>query len=511
MFIPDPLMDIGNRKARENYRRAGRRADAADGWVSSVADADAGAAQGDRVDDGVAARAAVRAPASARPRRTPPTGADEDDAMDRRRAIRATQRARSPSLGLAMPDLEAPALRALADDEERLRARLELDAAIVRLTRPADLPADAFDGVHGFLDALAIAAADGAAFDPEAMLRRRATGWHDTRVGSAEHFLDVYAREHAAPVDEPDVPPGLAAVGRPQPAPDRELAADALEATAMRLAGPATRLRRERGYLGTPQRSPFLAGPRAGAADLPAHLADAAAWVASAADRPLLAAAVVYARLLGLHPLRDANRRLASWAADRSLRRVPGASTARTGLGRALAARESDERRRLQRLFTTGDWAAWVAWFLETIDEAQTQAKARRDAYRRAFRAFADGVRAERGRSRFGRRRVPAARLAAAAARSPYLSIGILVRAGIAQRVTAGRYLDGLVQAGLGVATRVGRQRVVRVSALADAVLLDATPAHARRAPATRPRRPADWDRLVAAARALRPIDPHDA
>lgn len=427
--------------------------------------------------------------------------------------------------------LDDPELRDAAD---QLETHLALDLAAAASARPSGMPSTAFDEVHGLLDALALCAADGAAFDPDAMLQRRATGWLDTTPGSLEESVVRFASAYAAPVPEtsgPDagldeqllVPWRWRGEGRPhlRGAGSRrtdlrgladELAADALEAAARRLCGPATRLRPERGYHGAVQPSRHVASARDGAAELRPRLEALATWAEEGDRSPLLTAAVVHGAMLALHPFRDANRRMAVRAADRVLRRRPGAAAARLGVGRALAAAEAETAHALRASVSDGDWRGYALAFLRVLADALEDTVARRRTHREAFLGLLAHLEASDLDPRLRRRRFDRRRLAGAAARSPYLSVPVLVEAGVAARTTAARYLDALARAGVGVPTRLARHRLLRVSTLADAVLVPPRSAP-RTAPRTAPlstlRRP-PLDRITAAATTIRLVDPHD-
>ncbi len=77
---------------------------------------------------------------------------------------------------------------------------------------------------------------------------------------------------------------------------------------------------------------------------------------------------------------------------------------------------------------------------------------------------------ARSARRALGRRRVDRQALARLAAANPYLSIRAIVNAGTVMDRTAGRYLDALTRLGLGRNVRWGRLRLLRLSALADAI-----------------------------------------
>jgi hypothetical protein len=445
--------------------------------------------------------------------------------------------------------------RALDDPELRdaaasLETHLALDLAAAASVRPTGMPATAFDEVHGLLDALSLCAADGAPFDPDAMLQRRATGWLDTTPGSLEESVVRFASAHAEPtadasavdagLDEQLLVPlrwrgtrggrradagGSAARGaRPRstglPGLAEELASDPLEAAARRLCAPATRLRPERGYHGPVQPSPHVASPREGAARLRPRLEALAAWAEDGARSPLLTAAVVHGALLALHPFRDANRRMALHAADRVLRRVPGAAAARTGLGRGLAEAEAEAMDAVRTAVTDGDWRGYALAFLRILADALEDTVARRRAHREAFLGLVARLEASDLDPRLRRRRFDRRRLAGAAARSPYLSVPVLVEAGVAARTTAARYLDALARAGMGVPTRLARHRLLRISTLADAVLVappstppptpNETPGSRSRSAARSTSRRPPLDRIAAAGTTIRLVDPHD-
>jgi hypothetical protein len=396
-------------------------------------------------------------------------------------------------------DLQRPAV---LEAVGALRVEVSFQLTIRTTVGPTWLPSAAFDRVDGLVDVQAVCASDGAPFDPHTLLMRHATAWRDVADEGPEAQVQRFARPYAEPIDEraaararsehlfADRPP---AGGRRRLDGDA-LRANAIEALSRRISGPGARLRPARGYHGGVQTSPFLRRPRDGADALADNLDRLAERISRAPIDPVLAAAIAYAWLIRLHPVRYGNRRLATLACDRLLRREPAAAAARLGLGRALAARRREETRLIDLATGRGAWSAYLRWFLITAKRATAASVTRSRRYELAATALLARLRDEDGRRLFGRRRVRPERLAAAAAASPYVGVAQLARHGVAERVTAAKYLDGLVRLGVAWPHRHGRYRLARVIALVDALAPPPAPTHARQG----------LDRLAATARTLR-------
>lgn len=382
-------------------------------------------------------------------------------------------------------DLDDPEVRQAAAE---VRNAVSLDLTLATGARPAWLPAGWYERVDGLLDAQALCATDGAAFDPHTVLMWHATDWRDVADDGLEAQVRRFADIYAAPLDEDAATEALAArflaglrgAARPATAGDA-LRPDALEALAREVMGPGARLRPARGYHGPVQPSGFLRGPRDGADALRDRLDALAERVGRDGMDPLLAAAIGYAWLRRLHPLRYGNRRLAILAADRMLRLEPGLAAARAGLGRALAAWTSGEARAVRAATERGAWPAYLRGVLRTLARGLRAGVERRHGYHQAARALAARLRDPDGRRWLGRRRVTPERLAAAAAASPYLGVRGLTEHGLAGRVTAARYLNAFLKLGIARPQRLGRYRLIRVVGLVDA--LDPPEAGPRRDP----------------------------
>jgi len=205
--------------------------------------------------------------------------------------------------------------------------------------------------------------------------------------------------------------------------------------------------------------------------------------------------------VLDIQPFRQANAAIAIYAADLAIRCVAGVASADIGLGGLLTGRLARHRAALRSAVLDGDDRAWLAAFGSTVVHAVQRTSERRGAHLAAYRAVRNRVESHAGHALLGRRRRSLHRIANLAARWPYLGIARLVDTGVAERVTAGHYLNALVRLGIGVPHRYGRYRLVRLSSLADAVGAEA-PAHGLRP---------GLDELVASAKRLRYVGPHDA
>jgi hypothetical protein len=275
-----------------------------------------------------------------------------------------------PSLALPSDaDLQHPAV---LEAVGALRVGIAFHLTARLAVRPTWLPSTAFERVDGLMDLQAVCAADGAPFDPHTLLMRHATEWRDVSEDGPEAQVRRFADAYAEPVDErvaaeaqserlfADRPPD----GGRQRLTGDDLRADAIEALSRRTSGPGARLRPARGYHGGVQPSPFIDRPRAGAHALAANLDRLAELISRAPIDPVLAAAITYAWLVRLHPVRYGNRRLATLACDRLLRREPAAAGARIGLGRTLAARRREETRLIHLATGRGAWTPYLRWFL---------------------------------------------------------------------------------------------------------------------------------------------------
>lgn len=411
-------------------------------------------------------------------------------------------RAARGSVRLVLPsdaDLEQ---RPVVEAAGALRIDVAFHLTVRMGARPHWLPSTAFERVDGLMDAQAVCASDGAPFDPHSLLMRHATQWRDVSNDGPEAQVQRFVDAYAEPIDEraasaaqserlfADRPPD----GGRQRLSGDEMRAGAIEALSRNTSGPGARLRPARGYHGGVQPSPFLRKPREGAEALEENLGRLADWISRAPVDPLLAAAITYAWLVRLHPVRYANRRLATLAFDRLFRGEPAASAARLGLGRALAARRREEARLIDLATGRGAWTAYLRWFLVTAHHATRASMKRSRRYELAAAALLARLRDEDGRRLLGRRRVRPERLAAAAAASPYLGATQLSQHGLAECATAAKYLAALVRLGVAWPHRHGRYRLVRVVSLVDALAPPPPPGHARQG----------LDRLAATARTLR-------
>ena len=187
---------------------------------------------------------------------------------------------------------------------------------------------------------------------------------------------------------------------------------------------------------------------------------------------PLVVAALAYARIVIARPFDRGNEAAALLAVDEVLRATPGLSAARVGLATALHARRRRVRGAVIRMaHRRGDAkTSWVLAFLDALAAAARGTARRALAHRTAEAAVRDRLTGSAAKRTIGRRRVDPHELARLAAANPYLSIAGLVRAGLAGDRTAGRYLDALARLGLGRNVRWGRLRLLRLSALADAI-----------------------------------------
>ncbi len=408
------------------------------------------------------------------------------------------------------------------------RTALAHHVVLANVRPPDGPPRGSFAQASRLLNAARAYRSTGILLDPDAVLRHAAIGvWNLERGSSidrAEGFLEAYGRPPSgldADADDPDAAlelaagsgaggldwhPSLATFAEQLRARQRGLEAalrpDALETAARRMFGPAVRIRHDRGYHGPIERAWVHDRLRRAPADeLRERLAALATWAADDRRDPLTTAAGVYAGVLEIQPFRQANVAVAIYAADLAIRCIAGVASADVGLGGLLAERIGRHRAALRSAVLDGDERAWRDAFLSTVLDAVQRTSERRRAHLAAYRAVRSRLESRAGLELLGRRRRSLHRIADLAARWPYLAIARLVDAGVAERVAAGHYLNALVRLGVGVPQRYGRYRLVRLSSLADAVGAEA-PAHGLRP---------GLDELVAAARRLRYVDPHDA
>ncbi len=230
---------------------------------------------------------------------------------------------------------------------------------------------------------------------------------------------------------------------------------------------------------------------------------------------PLLVAAIAYARVLLARPFLHGNEIAGLVAVDMLLRATPGLSASRVGLGAAFRAHRNELRASLRAAARDDTaWTTWIETFLRIVADAARVTRARSRAHAAAHAAVRDRLTGPAAHATFGRRRVDGRDLADLAARTPYLAIGAIVRAGLAQDRTAGRYLTALARLGVGREERWGRIRLIRVSALADAVAgANVGAGTGTGTGAGTPGRPdagLPGAVLRAAARRMPPIDPED-
>ena len=408
------------------------------------------------------------------------------------------------------------------------RSALAHHVVLANVRAPDGPPRGSFAQPSRLVDAARAYRSTGILLDPDAVLRHVAIGAWDRERGSsidrAEGFIERYARPASgmdATVDDPDAAlelaaasgagsldwhPTLAAFAEQLRARQRGLEAAlqprALETAAQRMFGPAVRIRHDRGYHGPIERAWVHDRLfRAPAGELRERLAALASWAADDRRDPLTTAAGVYAGMLDIQPFRQANVAIAIYAADLAIRCIAGVASADIGLGGLLAERTGRHRAALRSAVLDGDERPWRDAFLTTVLDAVQRTSERRTAHAAAYRAVRSRLESHAGLALLGRRRRSLHRIADLAARWPYLGIARLVDAGVAERVAAGHYLDALVRLGVGVPQRCGRYRLVRLSSLTDAVGANAP------ADGLRP----GLDELVASARRLRYVDPHDA
>jgi len=408
------------------------------------------------------------------------------------------------------------------------RSALAHHVILANVQLPDGPPRGSFGRASRLLDAARAYRSTGILLDPDAVLRHAAIGAWDIERGSsidrAERFLEAYGRPATAmdaTLDDPDAALELAAASGAgsldwhpslamfaeqvrvrQRALEAELQPTTLEAAAQRMFGPAVRIRHDHGYHGPIERAWVHDRlRRAPAHELRERLAALARWAADDRREPLATAAGVYAGVLDIQPFRQANAAIALYAADLAIRCVAGVASADIGLGGLLTGRLARHRAALRSAVLDGDDRAWLAAFGSTVVHAVQRTSERRGAHLAAYRAVRNRVESHAGHALLGRRRRSLHRIANLAARWPYLGIARLVDTGVAERVTAGHYLNALVRLGIGVPHRYGRYRLVRLSSLADAVGAEA-PAHGLRP---------GLDELVASAKRLRYVGPHDA
>jgi hypothetical protein len=209
------------------------------------------------------------------------------------------------------------------------------------------------------------------------------------------------------------------------------------------------------------------------APERPSAVLDSLVGRASAPDAdPLVVAAVAYARMLIARPFWKGNEAAALLSVDEILRATPGLSAARIGLATRLQARRRTIRAALTRVaHRRGDgWTPWTLAFLTELAAAARGTVERAGAYRAACDAVHERLTGPAGERILGAYRVDPRELARLAAANPYLSAAAIVQEGLALERTARRYLDAITRLGLGRRERQGRLRLVRMSALADAV-----------------------------------------
>ena len=375
----------------------------------------------------------------------------------------------------------APLVRALharRRDRERIeRATQDTRDAFVALlgTCPPwaakGSTAHAFGAVQDQLDAGVAFGAVGHAVEPEVQLRRIAVGTpahaiseRVTPSGIVEARLARFTTAYAQPVATVAPVHLVARRGASDLADLADAVRDAL--------GPWARVRPDERYAAANEVAWLTPRPASARARASVTLRGLATLGRRSDLDPLLIAAIAYARVLLARPFLHGNEAAGLVAVDVLLRATPGLSAARVGLGMAFRARR-DELRASLRASVLGGEAARIAWletFLRTVAGAARQTHARACAHEAGHAAVRERLAGPGGQDALDRRRIDGRELADLAARTPYLSIGAIVRAGLARERTAGRYLTALARLGLGSDVRWGRVRLLRVSVLADAV-----------------------------------------
>ena len=340
-----------------------------------------------------------------------------------------------------------------------------------------DAPARRFARLQGQVDA-------GLAFgwvwkpvEPGAALKRLAVGPATRRRAACPtlpfareaqfaRFATAYAQP-PAPLDPHDV------FARPR-RPDLASLPDVVQAAV----GPRARVRDD-AALPAPMEVRWLLSRSTLAPQRPSRVLRALDQLARDGDQdPLVVAALAYARILIARPFDRGNEAAALLSVDQVLRATPGLSAARIGLATGLHARRRALRGAVIRLahHRRAGRTPWILAFLDALAAGARGTAFRAHAHRAADAVIHDHLTGPAAKRGIGRRRVDPRELARLASTNPYLSIPALVHAGLARERTAGRYLDTLTRLGVGRTVRWGRLRLVRVSALADAIEpLDAT------------------------------------
>lgn len=373
--------------------------------------------------------------------------------------------------------------------------------------------AHAFGALQDQLDAGVAFGAVGHAVEPEVQLRRIAIGpcsQPTSDRGTPSEVVDVrlarFTAVYARPVGTVDA---FHLVAPPRGVDLAELAAAVAGAL-----GPWGRVRSDERAPAAAELAWLNPRPAFARARPSATLRGLAALAGRSGLDPLPVAAIAYARVLLARPFLHGNEIAGLVAVDMLLRATPGLSASRVGLGTAFRAHRNELRAALRAAQRAalgavardhGAWTTWIETFLRIVASAARATSARARAHATAHAAVRERLTGPDAHAALGRRRIDGRDLADVAARTPYLSIGAIGRAELARDRTAGRYLTALVRLGLGREERWGRMRLIRVSALADAV----SPA-AGRPRVGMPGSGVPAAVLRAAARRTPPIDPDD-
>ncbi|MHB1317706.1 MAG: Fic family protein [Anaerolineae bacterium] len=168
---------------------------------------------------------------------------------------------------------------------------------------------------------------------------------------------------------------------------------------------------------------------------------------------PLVRLAIAHYQFEAIHPFADGNGRTGRILNVLALIQAGLLEIPVVYLSRYLIQNKAEYYRRLRAVTEERDWEGWLLYMLQGIEETARWTTGRIEAIRAQMDVTEERVRAEF-------RRTDAHRLTEVIFTEPYCRIQDVIDAGLAERKTASRYLQGLERAGILASHSSGREVV---------------------------------------------------
>jgi Fic family protein len=168
---------------------------------------------------------------------------------------------------------------------------------------------------------------------------------------------------------------------------------------------------------------------------------------------PLVRMAVLHYQFEAIHPFPDGNGRAGRVLNILMLVQAGLIDLPTLYLSRAILRTRADYYRLLLNVSAKGEWEPWIVYMLRAVAETSAWTNAKVCAIRALMDATADHVRVTQPK-------IYSRELIDVMFAQPYVRIGNLVERGIAKRETASVYLKAMVQAGVLLEEKAGRDKV---------------------------------------------------